>query len=97
MSTIASKTITSDNSFTDPVRLAGFFNLSLRGTFVATVTVQRSFDEMVTWHDVDTFTAPTEDYGMEPEVCWYRAGVKTGEFTSGSISVRLGQDGAFRS
>ena len=97
MSTIASKTITSDNSFTDPVRLAGFFNLSLRGTFVATITVQRSFDEMVTWHDVDTFTAPTEDYGMEPEVCWYRAGVKTGEFTSGSISVRLGQDGAFRS
>lgn len=97
MSTIASKTITGDNSFTDPVRLTGFFNLSLRGTFVATVTVQRSFDEMVTWHDVDTFTAPTEDYGMEPEVCWYRAGVKTGEFTSGSISVRLGQDGAFRS
>ena len=49
MSTIASKTITGDNSFTDPVRLTGFFNLSLRGTFVATVTVQRSFDEMVTW------------------------------------------------
>ena len=97
MSTIASKTITAGNSFTDPVKLTGFFNLSISGTFVATITVQRSFDNQVTWQDVDTFTAPTEDYGMEPEVCWYRAGVKSGDFTSGSIVVRLGQDGAFRS
>lgn len=97
MTTQASKTITGENSFTDPVKLAGFFNLSISGTFVATLTVQRSFDNQVTWLDVDTFTAPTEDYGMEPEVCWYRAGVKTGDFTSGSLVVRLGQDGAFRS
>lgn len=97
MTTLASKTITGANSFTDPVRLAGFFNLSISGTFVATLTVQRSFDNQVTWQDVDTFTAPTEDYGMEPEVCWYRAGVKTGDFTSGSLVVRLWQDGAYRS
>jgi hypothetical protein len=97
VSTIANKTITAANSFTDPVRLTGFFNLSISGTFVGTVTVQRSFDEMATWKDVDIFTKPTEDWGMEPEVCWYRAGVKAGEFTSGSIVVRLGQDGAFKS
>lgn len=97
MSTIASKTINADNTFTDPVRLTGFFNLSLTGTFVATITVQRSFDEKATWNDVDTFTGPTEDYGVEPEVCWYRVGIKTGEYTSGSVTVRMGQDGAFRS
>ena len=97
MSTIASKTINADNTFTDPVRLTGFFNLSLTGTFVATITVQRSFDEKATWNDVDTFTSPTEDYGVEPEVCWYRVGIKTGEYTSGSVTVRMGQDGAFRS
>ena len=97
MTTVASKTITAQNSFTTPVRLTGFFNLSIVGTFVATITVQRSFDEMATWNDVDTFTKPTEDWGMEPEVCWYRVGVKTGEFTSGSASVRLGQDGTFKS
>ena len=97
MSTLISKTITAENSFTDPVKLAGFFNLSISGTFVGTLTVQRSFDGQATWKDVDTFTAPTEDYGMEPEVCWYRAGVKTGDFTSGSLVVRLGPDGAFRS
>ena len=97
MSTIASKTITAENTFTDPVNLTGFFNLSITGTFVGTITVQRSFDNKVTWQDVDTFTKPTEDWGMEPEVCWYRVGVKTGEFTSGSIGIRLGQDGTFRS
>ena len=97
MSTIATKTITTENTFTDPVQLTGFFNLSISGTFVATITVQRSFDNKVTWQDVDTFTKPTEDWGMEPEVCWYRVGVKTGEFTSGSIGIRLGQDGTFRS
>lgn len=97
MSTKASKTITAENTWTDPVQMTGFFNLSIKGTFVATITVQRSFDDMATWNDVDTFTAQTEDWGMEPEVCWYRVGVKTGDFTSGSVSVRLGQDGAFRS
>ena len=97
MSTIASKTITAQNTFSDPVRLTGFFNLSITGTFVATVTVQRSFDNQATWQDVDTFTKSTEDFGMEPEVCWYRAGVKTGDFTSGTINVRLGQDGTFKS
>lgn len=94
MTTIASKTITAADQFTDPVRLTGFFNLSISGTFVGTLTVQRSFDNQATWQDVDTFTSVIEDFGMEPEVCWYRAGVKTGEFTSGSITVRLGQDGA---
>lgn len=97
MASISTKTITAQNSFTDPVKLTGFFNLSIIGTFVATVTVQRSFDDQATWADVDTFTSPTEDWGMEPEVCWYRVGVNTGQFTSGSVSVRLGQDGSFKS
>lgn len=96
MSTIASKSITAQNSFTDAVQLAGWFNVSISGTFSATVTVQRSTDNS-TWRDVDTWTAPAEDVGMEPEVMWYRIGVKTGEFTSGTAVVRLGQDGAFRS
>lgn len=97
MATIASKTIDAQNTFTDPVQLTGFSNLSISGTFAATLPVQRSFDNQVTWQDVDAFTAPTEMVGREPEVCWYRVGVKTGGFTSGSIVVRIGQDGAFRS
>lgn len=96
MATIASADITAQNIFTDAVQLSGWFNVSISGTFSATVTIQRSFDNS-TWRDVDSWTAPTEEVGMEPEVCWYRIGVKTGNFTSGTASVRLGQDGAFRS
>lgn len=96
MSTIALKSITAENSFTTAVQIAGWFNVSISGTFSATVTVQRSPDN-TNWYDVDSWTAPAEDVGMEPEVMWYRIGVKTGNFTSGTVVVRLGQDAQFRS
>ena len=91
MTTIASASITAANTFTTAARLEGYLNVSISGTFVATVTVQRSIDNS-TWVDVDTWTAPTEDYGFEPELMWYRIGVKTGEFTSGTAVVRLGRE-----
>ena len=95
MTTIASKNITAENEFTDAVRLEGYFNLSLTGptfTGTTTVTVQRSIDNS-TWVDVDTFTAPTEEVGFEPELMWYRVGVKTGAFTAADdINVRLGRE-----
>jgi len=94
MATIASKNITAENTFTDPVKLQGYFNFSVGGstfTNTTTVTVQRSVDNS-TWVDVDTFTAASEEVGYEPEFMWYRAGVKTGEFTvSDDIDVRIGQ------
>lgn len=92
MSSVAvTKSITAQNTFTDSVQLTGNFNLSISGTFSATVVVQRSTDNS-TWRDVDSFTAATEEVGYEPEVMWYRAGVKTGGFTSGTVDVRLGYD-----
>lgn len=96
MSTIASATITAQNTFTTPVQVNGWFNLSLSGTFVATVTAQRSIDNS-TWMDVDSFTTAVEQSGMEPEIIWYRVGVKTGGYTSGSAVIRLGQEGDFKS
>lgn len=91
MTTIASASIAAENTFSDAVRLEGYFNLSLSGTWVATVTVQRSIDNS-TWVDVDTFTANSEEVGFEPELMWYRVGVKTGAFTSGPVVVRLGRE-----
>ena len=91
MTTIASANIAAQNTFTTPVRLEGYLNVSISGTFSATVTVQRSIDN-ATWVDVDTWTAPTEDYGFEPELMWYRIGVKTGQYTSGTAVVRLGRE-----
>jgi hypothetical protein len=88
MSRIVSASIGAQNTFTDSIKLSGPFDLSISGTFVGTVTVQRSYDNS-SWKDVDTFTSPTEDYGFQPEIAWYRAGIKTGEYTSGTAVVSL--------
>lgn len=92
------KTITAENQWTGALDLIGFFNYSAQGTFVATVTLQRSFDDGSTWEDVDSNDSAFSLSGFEPLAPFkfskphvkYRLGVKTGDFTSGSISARLG-------
>lgn len=89
---IITRSVTAENQFTDAAILTGYFNVSISGTWVATVTLQRSFDSGSTWFDVDTRTANTEEYGLEPEnTVQYRIGVKMGGFTSGTIVLRLSQ------
>ena len=89
---LVTKDISAQNTFSDGLYVVGAFNLSISGTFVGTVTVQRSFDQGATWRDVDTFTAPIETAGSDPEpVVVYRAGIKTGEYTSGTASIRIGR------
>lgn len=83
--------ISAQNTFTDALDVFGHFNLSISGTFSATVTVQRSFNG-TDWLDVDTFTSSIETYGFDPSECRYRAGVKTGDFTSGTVVVTLIED-----
>lgn len=87
----AAASITAQNTFTTPVYILGDFNFSLSGTWVATVFIQRSFDGS-TWLDVASYTANIEDTGHEPETgVLYRAGVKTGGFTSGTVVARISQ------
>jgi hypothetical protein len=84
--------ISAQNTFSDGLYTQGEFNFSISGTFSGTVTVQRSFDQGITWRDVDTFTAPIETYGHDPEpVVVYRAGIKTGDYTSGTAVIRIGR------
>jgi hypothetical protein len=91
MTTLVTASIIAQNTFSDAVRLEGYFNISLSGTWVATVTVQRSIDNS-TWVDVKTYTLIAEEVGFEPEFMWYRVGVKTGGYTSGTVVVRLGRE-----
>lgn len=91
MSTKITASIDAENTFSDVANIEGYFNLSISGTFVATITVQRSTDKS-TWVDVDTFTAPTETYGFDPEYMWYRVGIKTGDYTSGTAVIRVGHE-----
>jgi len=76
------------NTWSDPIRIVGSFNLSISGTFVATVTVQRSEDGS-TWRDVDTWTTPSEEVGYDPILNYYRVGVATGGYTSGTVVASM--------
>ena len=81
-----------DDANTETYLARGLFNISISGTFVATVTLQRSFDAGSTWHDVEEYTAATERVvdNANQKAMW-RLGVKTGNFTSGTVAVALNQ------
>lgn len=92
MAEAVTKQITAGDTFSDAALVKGDFNVSIQGTFSATVTVQRSYDQdtISNWEDVETFTTAVERIGFEPESMYYRVGVKSGEFTSGTIDIRIG-------
>jgi hypothetical protein len=93
MTTYIEKQITAANTFSNSFSFDGDFNFGITGpTFSAgtIVTVQRSVDN-TNWADVDTFTSISQNVGFEPELIFYRAGCKTGEFTaSDDITIRFG-------
>ena len=76
------------NTWSGAIQIVGSFNLSISGTFSATVTVQRSDDGTV-GRDTDTWTAPAEEVGYDPILNYYRVGVATGNYTSGTVVASL--------
>lgn len=92
MSGVVTKSITAENTFSDTIKVQGYFNLSITGVAggsIVTVQKQSGVDGEV-WTDVDTFTSDIETFGFEAERKNYRVGVKTGEFGSGTTKVRIG-------
>jgi len=105
------KTITSDNTFTDAISPKfsygssssryiptgikrqndfGSLNLSIYGFGTATVTLQIAYDFGTDWLDVKTYTSDVVERIWEyEEGVQFRVGVKTGDYTSGTIKVRL--------
>jgi len=101
MSKSVTAAITAENNFTDwisplnayynDIENSHFLNLSISGTWVGTVTLQRRFSSVDTERDVETFTLNSEEALFDHEnVVEYRIGIKTGDFTSGTCNVRLG-------
>ena len=86
------KTLSAQNTFTDPIHIIGDFNFSVVAStspaFSGTVTVQRSTDNTV-WRDVNTFTSSFEGVGYDPMKNFYRAGIKTGAYTAGSATISI--------
>ena len=81
---------------TGSIRVTGvtgsrIFSISVSGTFVATVTLQRSPDDVL-WEDVETYTgltSKTYDDGLDNATMYYRLRVKTGDYTSGTAVLSL--------
>jgi hypothetical protein len=88
---VVTAVIAAQNTFSDWMRIKGYFNFSLWGTWAGTVTLQRSFDGGSTQLDFDTYIANEEDILFEPEGAFYRFGIQTGDYTSGTAQGRLGQ------
>lgn len=91
-------TVTAQNTYTSTIKPTNHFGspkighltLSISGTFAATVTLQRSFDSGSNWVDVETYTAATEKAIIDKtDDIQYRVGVKTGEFSSGTVNLIL--------
>ena len=92
--------ISAANTFTDAIRITGVdssrvFTIILSGTWSATVTLQRSLDsDTGPWEDITTVTwtaNTTEGYddGLDNQIAWYRIGVKTAQYTSGTVVATL--------
>lgn len=87
------ESISAQNTWSDGISFAvGIFDLSISGTFTATITLQRSFNGGSSWHDVETFTQAVEAVvdNADNTVKW-RIGVATGDYTNGTAEVRLSQ------
>jgi hypothetical protein len=91
-------TVTTDDSWSTTILIQDSgerrkFTVSRSGTWVATVTLQRSFlGPDGPWETAATYT--TNDVlnfndTLDGEQTWYRIGVDTGDFTSGSIELSL--------
>lgn len=95
----ATASLSGADQFSDYIRVTGVdatrqFALILTGTWSATVTLQYSVSEPGSWVDATsgTFTANTAiayDDTLDNQVIYYRVGVKSGNYTSGTVSVSL--------
>lgn len=87
---------TAANQFSNSIRVTGVgaaraFSIVITGTFIATVTLQYSTDN-AGWTDRATYTAPTSTSltdGLDNQIIYYRLGVKTGDYTSGTAVANL--------
>jgi hypothetical protein len=99
---LVGETITAENTFSNGIVVTGVgtnrsFNISVVGTFTATVTLQRSVGDTGVWEDTPTtYTVATSEAfsdGLDNQIVAYRIGVKTGDYTSGSIGASLSYGG----
>lgn len=90
---------TGEDQWTDPIRVTGtgsgrvfaLIAAALTGTG-STVTLQRSVEAPGAWTDVANYTtnqSTTFNDGLDNQIIYYRIGIKTGNYSSGTIALTL--------
>lgn len=99
---VQTKAAASDDQYTDGIKVTGIgtsarqFRIDITGTFSATVTLQRSSGNENAYTDWQTYTSPTSVniYDAQDNQTWfYRLGVKSGNYTSGTVTMTLTYSG----
>lgn len=93
--------ITAEATFTNDIRVFGIqfsreFTVTVAGTWSGTVTLQRSIGEPGSWVDVATYTGNTTlvfQDKLDNQIAYYRIGIKSGDYTSGTAEVSLEYSG----
>ena len=85
-----SASLTAVDTFTPVAFFSGAFPIRIRGTFVATVTLQRSDDRGASWDDVESFEAPALRICTEPAYAGAQYRLGPTAFTSGTILAAVG-------
>lgn len=89
--------ISADDVFTDSIRITGadnsrIFTIIREGTWSATITLQRSIGDELNWENVTTYTTNgtiTYDDTLDNQIIYYRIGIRTGDYTSGTAELTL--------
>jgi len=85
-------TLTAQNTFTDALQVDKEERVSVSVVDVSdsTVTIQRQIDGS-NWRDVENWTADIETSYWADERCLLRIGIKTGNYGTDTVVVRLGK------
>lgn len=88
--------LTAQSTGTTPLPVSqGIASASVSGTFVATVHLQRRFitgpSTFTAWVDITSYTTPTEENVEVGEPMQLRLFIKSGNFTSGTVTAHVGQ------
>ena len=88
-----SASVTAENQWTSGKWVHDHGTVVLSGTFSATVSLQRSGDRGTTWKDTgDTWTSAGVYTFTDYTDGYYRVGVATGNYTSGTAVLWLGSE-----
>lgn len=86
-----------EDQWSDPIRVTGVgsgrvFAIIIAGTWAGTVRLQRSVEAPGAWTNVSSWTANTSTTfsdALDNQIIYYRIGIATGEYTSGTANAQL--------